>query len=67
MTGGVVGRGCAGELREDWDFLPPKKIKDPATGQKYWDVEGAVAWMRGLDDEDFRPYFAHDAIEHFFF
>jgi calreticulin len=30
VTGGVVGRGCAGELREDWDFLPPKKIKDPA-------------------------------------
>lgn len=20
----------SGELREDWDFLPPKKIKDPA-------------------------------------
>lgn len=41
----------SGSLEEDWDFLPPKKIKDPeAKKPEDWDDRAKIA-----DTDDAKP------------
>lgn len=50
----------SGSLEEDWDFLPPKKIKDPeAKKPEDWDDRAKID-----DADDTKPEVVYDAFKY---